>query len=588
MSLRKNFLASSKADGIDMWPSEIPDLSFRNITFSSTAAPWNLLPLLFRGGACIDARKVSTLITSGKLGQPIETRIPLVRKLHETITSRLSAGGSYYTAKGTISTLRTFYAWLDENGLSPTVESISDQFQQWTEHQLDRLRTTKCINRLTIYAKANRLGALLDEALDTETRLVDTTRIRNTCVKRRPIGLQSEKQPLDSTLLFGQTLIDIINALPTSTIRGPLPVIISLRTGQSLEEWSRLRPTSSLKSQSEAANSRDRQTSIEKRAAYETDTSARTRHPLMNLRIEAEMLLFISQTGMNLSQAYRIQCGKFSYQSYFDGYQVRRIYKQRKHGEVEFQIYSEYRPIFDRYLSWRADMFPNDPEGRLFPLNSPQRRSPDVAPFFSAVRKRCARLGVAFIGPRILRHTRVNWLMRYSNDRELTAEMAQHTQETLLQNYLRPHHQLAVAEITRFHSSDESHLMPPGPGSCARAEAKPNRDAPKEAPRPDCVSPAGCLFCVHHRDIDSSDHMWSLATYRHLKTLELAGSRFSKSPQGLHPTAAVVERLSAKLENLRISGSERALWIEEALARVAEGSYHPKWHGFIELYEARI
>jgi hypothetical protein len=44
----------------------------------------------------------------------------------------------------------------------------------------------------------------------------------------------------------------------------------------------------------------------ERRAAWEAEHTLRTRSPLINLRIVAEMMLFIGQTGMNLSQAMNL------------------------------------------------------------------------------------------------------------------------------------------------------------------------------------------------------------------------------------------------------------------------------------------
>lgn len=101
------------------------------------------------------------------------------------------------------------------------------------------------------------------------------------------------------------------------------------------------------------------------------------------------------------------------------------------------------------------------------------------------------------------------------------------------------------------------------------------------------MSPAGCLFCDHQRDLDSEDHVWSLATYRHYKSLELARyMRLSKSGAP-HPAAAAVERITAKLRRFEASSEVRKCWVREALARVDEGNYHPKWDGFIQLLEAR-
>jgi len=299
-------------------------------------------------------------------------------------------------------------------------------------------------------------------------------------------------------------------------------------------------------------------------------------------------LIFIAQTGMNLAQAFKLRVGKFSYQSHLDGYHVRRIYKGRKRGEVEFDIYSEYRNIFERYLAWRKVFFPNEDDGLLFPLCSPQGRSCDVAPACNAIKKRTAVLGIKFFGARALRKTRVNWLMRRSRDPALTADMHQHTEETLLRQYHQPHHQAAIVEISRFISASDPALAGPGPGACIGAAPTPIQDISHVAPIPDCISPAGCLFCTHQRDIDSEDHTWSLASYRYYKSLELVRHRPHQGSKSPLPAEAVIDRVTTKLKYISASSEVRNLWVSESLARVDEGDFHPKWDGFIRLTELRV
>ena len=111
---------------------------------------------------------------------------------------------------------------------------------------------------------------------------------------------------------------------------------------------------------------------------------------------------------------------------------------------------------------------------------------------------------------------------------------------------------------------------------------------PRNAPQPDCVNAAGCLFCTQHRDIESEDHVWSLSSLRYLKSLELARYRppsSGKRPAPVHPALLVINRLTAKLHFFEESSEVRRLWVEEARARISEGDYHPAWDGFIRLAE---
>ncbi|MCY6488052.1 hypothetical protein, partial [Actinobacillus pleuropneumoniae] len=80
------------------------------------------------------------------------------------------------------------------------------------------------------------------------------------------------------------------------------------------------------------------------------------------------------------------------------------------------------------------------------------------------------------------------------------------------------------------------------------------------------ISPAGCLFCVHQRDIDGFDHVWSLASYRHLKSLEM--TRYRSDADECPPAALVVARATAKLRAFEDSSEICAAWVQEAQARM--------------------
>ncbi|MGG6966631.1 UNVERIFIED_CONTAM: site-specific integrase, partial [Pseudomonas aeruginosa] len=147
-----------------------------------------------------------------------------------------------------------------------------------------------------------------------------------------------------------------------------------------------------------------------------------------------------------------------------------------------------------------------------------------------------------------------------------------------------------MVEITRFHQQTDPSLSPPAPGRCVSATPEPVGTMPKNGPRPDCINAAGCLFCTQHRDIESEDHVWSLGSLRHLKSLELARYRPPSSGKHLtteHPALLVIDRLTAKLRFFEESSEVRRLWVEEARARISEGDYHPAWDGFIQLAELR-
>lgn len=564
---------------------DLPDLTFPMVKLGANETPWDLKPLLYRGGAVTRSNRAAGLIAQGALGAPIFERLPLVRRMHDELIGVLVGGGSKETVRNIIYSCRYFFAWADETDQPLSLETVASIYFHWADYLQFRYKLANKVSEHTVYDIAMRVASVLDIVLERRFSLLFETSIRRPRRSKLEHNAPANKQNLEQTFLFGHILLDICDALTEQAVWGALPVSIPLHTGAMLEEWSHL-PSR------QRENTRQRtpwqiEASRLTREAWEADKSLRTRYPLINLRIEAELLIFVAQTGMNFAQAHTMKAGHFHFNSHLGGYQVRR-YKARRKGEVEFEIYSEYRSIFDRYLLWRAAIFRDDPDGLLFPLVRSGGRVEGDAPQFTRLRKICSKLGAPFISPQTLRKTRVNWLLRRSRDPEQVAEMAQHTQETLLRQYTEPEPQVAMVEITRFHQQTDPAIAPPGPGQCVSTAPEAVPQMPEGATPPDCISGAGCLFCTHQRDIDNEDHVWSLASFRYLKSLELARSRppakrMASPPP--HPAALAIDRLTAKLKYFETSSALRGLWVREALTRVEEGDHHPAWSGFIKLTE---
>lgn len=565
---------------------QLPNLTFPTIEYGRLENTIDLRILLYQVSTSMRSKQVFNLIDQGILDQPILERLELVKKLHEEINGNLVGGGSRYAVVNSIRNLRNFFEWADKNGHKLDLTNVEATFGHWTDHLYQRHWMDSNVSAETLYKQASIIATLLDKVLDRRTKLIRQIRLHNQLGSNAAHSNQTDKQNLEVAFKFGHLLLDICDGLPMESINATLPVRIPLRTGEVIEEWSGLKCPEKLKPPKDR---HDANRAKRLRKKWEADTSIRTRYPIVNLRIHAELMVFISQTSMNLEQTFSITNDRFHYTSHLDGYQVRR-YKNRRSGEVEFFIYSEYKVIFERYLSWRCTMFPDDPEGLLFPLIRKGGRRKDKPPTFERLKKICNKVCIKFIGPRELRKTRVNWLLRQSQDPKITAEMAQHTQETLLGTYQQPNPQVAMVEITRFHSRSDPTIAPPGPGWCISPTPIAMPDIPKDATQPDCTNAAGCLFCWQQRDIDSEDHVWSMASFRYLKSLELANYRpchGRKATPVAQPAAAAVERLTAKLKFFETSSEVRGLWVREALARVTEGDYHPFWDGFIQLQELR-
>lgn len=562
----------------------LPDLTFPKMAYGTHAVPWDLRTLLVKGGAQAK-RSVARLPLEG----PIRSRIPFVARLHEVINGDLERGASPHTVKSTLNNLYSFFAWSDEAFGSINENNALLAYKAWTESLVVTIRGgSRVLSETRAYRMATTVGGILARALRLNVHrgstLVRATRLKKPKRTRTALSSKADKQNLDEAFAFGQFTFELAKSLSLEAIRGPLPVLVSFSSGQTLHLGGGLR--SPLK-KAEESSTGNLARFLGMRASLAPGQSATTRHRLVNLRIELELLLLCAHSGMNLAQAASLPRSKFRFQS--DGEYV-RVYKARRQGEVVFRIFKRFRSHFETYISWLDTVFDGQDDKRLFPfIYVGKIPAQHMLPVFSAVRKHCKDLHIKFVPPSTLRNTRVNWMIRRSGDPSLTAEMHAHLKETLLSQYEKPHHQRAASDINRFHRATDPSLAAPGPGLCADTKRNPLAvlEKPKEAPEPDCISPDGCLFCQHHRDVSTKDYCWKLACHSHIKLIELSRYKPPTNGPSMHPAEAVVDRIAEKMGAIAISSEMRAAWVKEATDRVRAGRFHPAWDGFIQLLEAK-
>ena len=568
----------------------LPDLTFPSVHFSQRKSPWNLSALFYLGAARAHPKAAIQAIANNQLGPPLPERIPLLTKIHDEILARIQAGRSLRTAEDTIRRLRHFITWIESTGGVFAIETVEDKYRQWCESKKVQVRKLK-YSGSTAYTEALIVSSILTAALELAQPLILTSCISFPKKHRHTDSIAADKQILAETFTFGKLCVQLIEHLDVDAIYGSLPIRIPLPDGKIADEWCWLANPEKVACLKDGYEHKASTATVLKlRAAWEAERSTRTRFPAINLRIALELLVFIAQTGMNLSQAGRLKRYQFSYKSTTDGYEV-KDYKHRRHGSVLFEIFSSYKTHFERYLNWCDKIFSSERPQLLFPFIRPHGSSDTTTPGFDRIRyKYCRLTNIRFIAPRELRKTRINWLLRYSNDPALTAEQAQHTKETLLRHYEKPSLQLALSEFTLFWRKNDPRLIAApvpsvGPGICSGvATAIP--DLPNGTPKPDCTHPAGCLFCNQHRDIDTLDYVWSLTSMRHLNVLLLRGSL--PANRGIDPVRHVeftLQALTTKLAWFRASNAKRFAWTEEAANRVEEGEFHPHWRYVIKSAE---
>ncbi|WER46573.1 hypothetical protein CupriaWKF_03005 [Cupriavidus sp. WKF15] len=565
--------------------SRIPNFTFPMVAFGVHEIPWDLKVFLYLGGAHANSREVGRLIEAGELGKPLMDRVAIIERVHEYILANLTRGGSRGSADTSIRRIKEFFSWVDDYFPNICLRNLAEGYLMWTEYLIYKSSRIHSISELHAYQCAVAVAKVIDSALDLQTSLLRKSRLRRPRGRWDRLCSAKEREDinLEDIFRYGRALVDLVGTLTDEVIFGKLPIRVTLRTGETYENWLKLwGPAEELRTLRADRKPSIILSTLQKRRAYEADTSREARAPIFNLRIGAELSIFIAQTGINLQQAHVLPVGKFKFRAAGEDFEVYRTYKDRRHGDVEFQIFREYREIFERYLKWRDCNFPED--GRLFPFITKGRAAHNVVAFEN-LKDFCSKVGVKYFASRVLRKARINWILRESKDPRLTARMHGHAEGTLNESYVIPSRQIALVEICRYHNSAESLAECPGPGGCAQSAPEKMPGTPIGASEPDCTNAAGCLFCNQQRDIDSEEHVWSLVSYRYLKALEFRSYRNPRRDSAVHPAHLAIERLSLKIGQIAASSVKRADWVREALARVDEEDFHPKWDGFIQLME---
>lgn len=537
------------------------------IELITSNSAYTLRPLLFKGGAKMPVRAGSDL---SQCEGPLLERAPLVGEIHDVLAARKKQGQSHATIMHAIYEVFRFFRWADDSGREPSLESLESDYLEYTEHLLHRNRLEKTLSDESTYRYASMLAGIFDDVLTLKSGLLKRCRIRK---GKKPLPWnKSDKYTMDEGAQeMGSALLGLCRTLTLSRIESQLPTHFHLKNGKQVNL-----PPGIIRGTNRSNPGKTKAGSIRK-DAYRS---------AINLRIEAEMLMFISQTSMNLDQARTQKARPFHFarsNNEKDCLDVAKSYKPRRGGEVEFRIFKEYKNHFLEYLEFRSQLFPDDPDGLLFRfLNSTKKPKPRFYGLV-AVKKVLLDSGVAYRTPRMLRSIRINDLLERTNNPLLVADIAQHSPEVLLANYERPKIKTAIKEVARYHNQLSPAFNAPAPGKCIVNSPEVVADAPSGGPSPDCKTPSGCLFCMNHRDIRSFDHIWSLLSLRHLKSMEL--SRYNGKEADSQPAYLVIQRISDKAQAFGSDDEQTSAWLQEAEDRMTEYWFHPAWAPLIHAAE---
>lgn len=545
----------------------------------------DLRRFLIKGGADSDAKAFYSSVTGDAWLDISNERIPFIRAIADYFNSMFSRGDPPESIYTRLSYFKQFMQWVDSNEipLFLTNESLGSAFGGYSEYWYHKGWVKEDVKKATAYSAVSAIATILTKILDLPKGLglKHTSRVVKSYRPQAKVSLSpaAEKQNLRNTQELGYFLVDVCNGLTVEAINGPLPINLEITSPAGSVRTVQL-PLSIVKNlQSEhvsvvssAKYACERRIDVD--VTYEEIDSIRK--GLIKLRLIAEFCIFIYQTGMNVTQALKIQRQGFSYKTKGDTDWLVRERKDRAGGTVEFIIYKQYKARFKDLISFVRHFYPNSPY--LFPFGNASGPILASSVSYKLMIRLLQKEGIKWIPPRTTRSTRLNFLDRKVGNSSISAEMAQHVKETFAKNYRRPSQQQAMASLTEFWGNAPVSLVNGGcngvPEACD--------DKPAEVIAPNCISDSGCLWCKNHRDISSPDYVWSLASLRRLKLIEAA------QPVARDiPADAVISRLTDKLDAFKALSEQTRMWVDEALLRIEEGNYHHSWQYMIKFWEPK-
>lgn len=566
-----------------MRDASIPNLKLEGLVLGPKAAGVDLRLLLYKGGGSTHRRWGIEKIESEQLGQPLVGRLPLLQAIHGRWQDAISSGRLAYDSVLTeFAALKGLAKFADSTNAALTTSNVMRLYLEWAAHT----RARRDLKPSSAYQISVALSRAISPALGiAPNRIQWKSKIR----APKALGAVGAKESLDETASFVQLMLETAAKLPVEVVRGPLPVMLeyACKDGAVATYQANCGPALGGRIELYKRSARDR--IGVRRAQASTDSSNTKRAQLINLRLEAELLIFISQTSCNVTQALQLTGCKFRYQSDGD-YVVMRPWKERAKHAVELRIHKGYRQHFEIFLKWRDTVFPDNPDGLTFCFvyNDGDKAMRRTQWGFEYVRKLCKAIDRPFVPARQLRATVGNFFKRRSS-RQQAAELLSDEEKTFQQHYEEPNHQRAAAELVSFFDGLESIVADAvGPGGCQKSKQEPvpqqMHGAPIGAPKPDCEGSAGCLFCPKNRDLRSFDHAWNLASLQHLTLLEFNSDHTGLSLKANHPNLVTVEFIGAKLDAWAARDDDGDAWVAEARLRVKEGLYHPHYtHKFESL-----
>lgn len=275
--------------------ADIPVLGFPRMPSNTRSIPWDLGWYVYPGAAGAGRRKAPALMQRGELGAADKDRLPVLVALHEVIEAELERGGSHHTIDGILKNITHFIAWVDAQGATLNMQTLRGLYLGWCGHMVHRYKIAKELSHEAAYAIVAAPARFIGLALGFISGEPGRTILKHSTMvaprrRRKVVGAKAAKRKMEDLFAFGHALLDLCNGLSIDMMCGRMPAELPLRSGKTMTV---------------------KAGSMYPQEPCEKDRLVRERPSVINLRIEAELLIFISQTGMNLSQAGSLQHSQF-------------------------------------------------------------------------------------------------------------------------------------------------------------------------------------------------------------------------------------------------------------------------------------
>lgn len=310
------------------------------------------------------------------------------------------------------------------------------------------------------------------------------------------------------------------------------------------------------------------------------------------IAVNAFIILFIAQTGMNWAQFVDLQWDKeFDISS---SKPLFRVVKWRAGGkECSFELPVGYIPRFKKFIALRKYLLNEQACAYLFftlgerGLGVPkQLKSGTLNGIYLTLRRIDPNLQM--IQSREWRAAKSNWLVR-NTDVATAALVLQNTEKTVLSSYITGSESSHWEEMSSFlHSmsnvvlstkNDQNHLLQGATGHCSSFGNPLTLNNDDLVNKPNCIDPEGCLFCDKYRiHVDETD-IRKLLSCRYCieKTAHLIGS-LEEQLATLQP---ILSRIDLILDKLKEYNEQL---VTKILSEVEEGELDDYWARKLEMF----